>query len=66
MISSQAGKDDAMSTRKTSVEMTIKDTIKEAPREVLRAEARREVEALTTMDGLDLADPEVMAQAWRP
>jgi len=71
-----------MSTRKTSVEInedllaavqrvlataTIKDTIEEAFREVLRAEARREeVEALTTMDGLDLADPEVMAGAWRP
>ena len=71
-----------MSTRKTSVEInenllsavqrvlattTIKDTIEEAFREVLRAEARREeVEALATMDGLDLADPEVMAGAWRP
>jgi len=70
-----------MSTRKTSVEInesllsavqrilattTIKDTIEEAFREVLRAEARREeVEALTTMRGLDLADPEVMAGAWR-
>ena len=71
-----------MSTRKTSVEInedllsavqrilattTIKDTIEEAFREVLRAEARREeVEALVTMKGLDLADPEVMAGAWRP
>jgi Arc/MetJ family transcription regulator len=70
-----------MSTRKTSVEInesllaavqrvlattTIKDTIEEAFREVLRAEARREeVEALTMMRGLDLADPEVMAGAWR-
>lgn len=70
-----------MSTRKTSVEInedllsavqrvlattTIKDTIEEAFREVLRAEARKEeVEALATMDGLDLADPEVMAGAWR-
>ena len=70
-----------MNTRKTSVEInesllsavqrilattTIKDTIEEAFREVLRAEARREeVEALTTMRGLDLADPEVMAGAWR-
>jgi Arc/MetJ family transcription regulator len=70
-----------MSTRKTSVEInqdllsavqrvlsttTIKDTIEEAFREILRAEARREeVEALTTMHGLDLADPEVMAGAWR-
>jgi Arc/MetJ family transcription regulator len=71
-----------MNTRKTSVEInedllsavqrvlatkTIKDTIEEAFREVLRAEARREeVEALTSMKGLDLADPEVMAGAWRP
>jgi len=71
-----------MSTRKTSVEInealltavqrvlattTIKDTIEEAFREILRAEARREeVEALTTMNGLDLADPEIMAGAWRP
>jgi Arc/MetJ family transcription regulator len=70
-----------MSTRKTSVEInesllsavqrilattTIKDTIEEAFREVLRAEARKEeVEALTSMRGLDLADPEVMAGAWR-
>ena len=71
-----------MSTRKTSVEInedllsavqrilataTIKDTIEEAFREILRAEARREeVEALATMDGLDLADSRVMAGAWRP
>jgi predicted HTH domain antitoxin len=27
---------------------------------------REEVEALTTMEGLDLADPQVMAGAWRP
>ncbi len=69
-----------MSTRKTSVEInesllsavqrvlattTIKDTIEEAFREVLRAEARREeVEALRNMQGMDLADPEVMAGAW--
>lgn len=71
-----------MSTRKTSVEIneellsavqhllattTIKDTIEEAFRQVLRVEARREeVEALATMRGSDLADPEVMARAWRP
>ena len=46
---------------------TIKDTIEEALREVLRAEARRkEIEALSAMRGLDLADPEVMSRAWRP
>jgi len=70
-----------MSHRKTSVEIneelltavqrvlataTLKDTIEEAFREVLRAEARREeVEALSTMRGMDLANPEVMAGAWR-
>lgn len=71
-----------MSSRKTSVEIneellasvqrvlstaTIKDTIEEAFREVLRAQARREeVEALATMRGMDLADTDVMAKAWRP
>jgi Arc/MetJ family transcription regulator len=70
-----------MSARKTSVEInqdlleavrqvlsttTIKETIEEAFREVLRAEARRqEIEALSTMRGLDLADPEIMSGAWR-
>jgi Arc/MetJ family transcription regulator len=70
-----------MSVRKTSVEIdeellaavqrvlstaTIKETVEEAFREVLRAEARREeIEALSTMRGMDLADPEVMSKAWR-
>ncbi|HVS00741.1 MAG TPA: type II toxin-antitoxin system VapB family antitoxin [Thermoanaerobaculia bacterium] len=70
-----------MSLRKTSVEIneellaqvqrvlsttTIKDTIEEAFREVLRAEARREeIEALSSMRGMDLADQEVMSGAWR-
>ena len=70
-----------MRHRKTSVEIneelfeavqkalattTLKDTIEEAFREVLRAEARREeIEALTRMEGMDLADSEVMAGAWR-
>ena len=68
-------------TRKTSVEIneellsavqrvlstsTIRDTIEEAFREILRAQARREeVEALSSMSGMDLADPEVMNGAWR-
>jgi Arc/MetJ family transcription regulator len=67
--------------RKTSVEIneelltavqrvlsttTIKDTIEEAFREILRAEARREeVAALATLGALDLADPAVMTGAWR-
>ncbi len=70
-----------MATRKTSVEIdeellerakrilatsTVKDTIDHALREVVRSEARRqEVEALTSMNGLDLALPEVMAESWR-
>jgi len=68
--------------RKTSVEIneellasvqrvlsttTIKDTIEEAFREVLRAEARREeVDALAAMSGLDLSDAALMTGAWRP
>jgi Arc/MetJ family transcription regulator len=71
-----------MAMRKTSVEIneelfaavqrllataTLKETIEEAFREILRAEARRqEVEALGAMDGMDLADPAVMSRAWRP
>lgn len=71
-----------MSVRKTSVEInedlllkvqrvlsttTIRETIEEAFYEVLRVEARREeIDALATMRGMDLADPEVMAGAWRP
>ena len=44
---------------------SIKETIHCALREIVRAEARRqEVEALVTMDGLDLADGEVMGNAW--
>jgi len=70
-----------MAVRKTSVEIneellsavqevlstaTLKETIEEAFREVLRAEARREeVEALSTMRGMDLADLDVMSRAWR-
>ena len=70
-----------MGVRKTSVEIneellsavkqvlataTVKETIEEAFLEVLRDRARREeVEALSAMKGMDLADPEVMARAWR-
>ena len=75
------GEVETMSTRKTSVEIneelltavqrvlstaTLKDTIEQAFQEVLKAEARREeVQALATMQGMDLADDEVMAGAWR-
>jgi Arc/MetJ family transcription regulator len=71
-----------MNVRKTSVEInedllnavqrvlstaTLKDTIEQAFREVLRAEARREeVEALSTLRGMDLSDEKVMSRAWRP
>ena len=45
---------------------TIKDTVEAALREVLRSKVRREeVEALSIMRGMDLADPEIMAGAWR-
>ena len=67
--------------RKTSVEIddrlmaqarrvlgtsSIKETIDCALREILRREARRqEVQALAEMDGLDLANEGIMANAWR-
>lgn len=70
-----------MASRKTSVEIneelfeearrilhtsSVKETVNEAFLEVVRQEARRqEVEALSTMRGMDLDDPEVMAGAWR-
>jgi len=70
-----------MSLRETSVEIneellaavqrvlstsTLRETIDTAFREIPRAAARREeVEALSTMDGMDLANPEVMAEARR-
>jgi Arc/MetJ family transcription regulator len=45
---------------------TVKDTIEQAFLEVLRAKARQaEIQALITMDGMDLADEEVMQEAWR-
>ena len=70
-----------MATRKTSVEIneellgvvqqilatsTVRETVEEAFREVVRAQARREeVKALSSMHGMDLDKPEVMARAWR-
>lgn len=70
-----------MSNRKTSVEIneelleeareilatsTIRETIEEAFREVVRQRARvEEIEALATMKGMDLHDGEVMGRAWR-
>lgn len=44
----------------------IKDTIERALDEVLAAELRRQAfERLRTMNGLDLDDEDVTAQAWR-
>jgi Arc/MetJ family transcription regulator len=70
-----------MASRKTSVTIdedlltavqdvldtrTVKDTIEQAFLEILRAKARQEeVEALSTMSGMDLDDDEVMSKAWR-
>ena len=71
-----------MASRKTTVEInealfeqvrgilgtaTLRETVEEAFLEVVRAAARRrEVEALSEMEGMDLDDPEVMAGAWGP
>ncbi len=70
-----------MSTRKTSVEIdqallesvkeiletsTIRETIEAAFRRVVQERARvEEVEALSSMEGMDLDDPKIMARAWR-
>jgi Arc/MetJ family transcription regulator len=44
----------------------ITDTIDAALRETIRcAAAERLIKRMTTMEGLDLGDPEVMAVAWR-
>lgn len=68
-------------TRKTTVEIdeelfervrgelgttTLRETVNEAFRAVLRERARREeVQALSTMRGMDLGCAEIMATAWR-
>lgn len=68
-------------TRKTSVKIneellaevqrilatkTVRETVEEAFREVVRAQARRdEARALAKMEGLELDNPAVMAGAWR-
>ena len=45
---------------------SIEETIDAALREVLRSDARRqEIKALAEMDGLDLANEDVIAKAWR-
>jgi Arc/MetJ family transcription regulator len=46
---------------------TIKDTIDAALREIVRSQVTREhLRDMHTLEGLDLDDAEVMAQAWRP
>jgi Arc/MetJ family transcription regulator len=46
---------------------TVRETIHLALLEVLQNRARHdEVAALSAMEGLDLADDEVMSGAWRP
>lgn len=46
---------------------TIKETVDRALREVVRTKAIREhLTQMHTLEGLDLDDPDVMAQAWRP
>lgn len=70
-----------MTSRKTTIEIddqlfervratlgttTLKETVDQAFREVLRDRARRdEVEALSAMRGMDLDNDEIMARAWR-
>jgi Arc/MetJ family transcription regulator len=45
---------------------TVRETIHQAFLEVLKSRARLdEVAALSVMEGLDLADPDVMSGAWR-
>ena len=45
---------------------SVGETIEGALREVLRGDARRqEIRALAEMDGLDLANKDVIAKAWR-
>jgi Arc/MetJ family transcription regulator len=47
--------------------VTIKETVDRALREVVRTKAIRDhLVQMHTLEGLDLDDPDVMAQAWRP
>jgi Arc/MetJ family transcription regulator len=46
---------------------TIRETVDRALREVVRTKAIRDhLVQMHTLEGLDLDDPDVMAQAWRP
>lgn len=45
---------------------SVEETVDAALHEVLRGDARwQETRALSEMDGMDLANKEVMAKAWR-
>ena len=60
--------DDALIEQAQSILGTqgIKDTVDRALEEVIAANARRAlIHRMRTMDGLDLADAEVMPEAWR-
>ena len=46
---------------------TIRETVDRALREVVRTKAIRDhLIQMHTLEGLDLDDPDVMGQAWRP
>jgi Arc/MetJ family transcription regulator len=59
---------DLLDAAKTSLgTTTIKETVDRALREVVRANVTAEhLRDMRSLEGLDLDDPEVMAQAWRP
>lgn len=65
-ISVEINEDLLIAVQRVLSTATLKDTIEQAFRKVLRAEARREeVEALSTLRGMDLSDEEVISKAWR-
>ena len=59
--------DDILTQTRTILDTgTMKDTVNRALEEVHRTEMlRRHAIRLSTMDGLDLDDPDVMTGAWR-
>lgn len=46
--------------------MAVRKTSVESSEELLAAVRREEIEALSTLRGMNFADPEEMAKAWRP
>ncbi|MBC8195354.1 MAG: type II toxin-antitoxin system VapB family antitoxin [Acidimicrobiia bacterium] len=59
--------DDLLADARSILETnTMKDTVNRALEEIQRGEVlRKHAIRLTTMEGLDLDDPEVMKGAWR-